>query len=43
MSNVEKLVRFAESIDDDGTLIPAFLAMLDIVAVMREKEEADHV
>lgn len=28
--NLEKLVAFAEELDDDGTLIPAFLSILEM-------------
>lgn len=28
--NLEKLVAFAEELDDDGTLIPTFLAILEM-------------
>lgn len=30
MSNLEELVQFAESQDEDGTLVPLFLAILEV-------------
>lgn len=32
ISNLEKLVRFAEEIDEDGDLIPLFLSLLEMCA-----------
>lgn len=29
-NNIEKLVSFAEALDEDGTLIPVFLALLEV-------------
>lgn len=29
-TNLQKLVAFAEELDEDGTLIPAFLALLEV-------------